>query len=180
MKKKILILMMIACLGSTFYGCGYNGTEGSRGTQSNNENNAGASGNSAGEDEQEGSNMSTPENSTGEDSQGEGIHAIDNADFFGRVIDFSETGCTLGKGDLTDDTATTVADGVSTDSADQISVRYREDTEFQIVVTTMTDAKLEAGSREDVKKSSTIYVYGDKQADGTFLATRVLIEHFQG
>lgn len=167
MKKKILILMMIVCLGSTFCGCGYNGIEGSSGAQIDNS----GSDNSTSTD--------TSGNSAGEDNQSEGVHAIDNADLFGSVIDFSETGCTLGKGNMTEDTATALAEGTSADDVDQISIVYGEDTEFQIAVTTMTDITLEAGSKEDVKKSSNIYVYGTKQEDGTFLATRVLIERFQ-
>ena len=91
MKKKILILMMIVCLGSTFYGCGYNGAEGNSGAQSDN---SGSDNNTS---------TDTSENSAGEDNQSEGVNAINNADVFGSVIDFSETGCTLGKGDVSEE-----------------------------------------------------------------------------
>lgn len=167
MKKKILILMMIVCLGSTFCGCGYNGAEGSSGAQIDNS----GSDNSTSTD--------TSGNSAGEDNQSEGVQAIDNADLFGSVIDFSETGCTLGKGDISEEQQRISAEGAAANSEDQISVIYGDDTTFQVAVTTMTDITLEAGSKEDVKKSSNIYVYGTKQEDGTFLATRVLIERFQ-
>ena len=168
MKKRILILMMIVCLGSTIYGCGYNGAEGSSGVQSNHS----GSENSTSTD--------TSENSAGDDSQSEGVDAINNADLFGSVIDFSETGCTLGKGDISEEQQTVTAEGASADNEDQISVIYGDDITFQIAVSSMTDITLEPGSKEDVKKSSTVYIYGTKQEDGTFLASRVLIERFQG
>ena len=168
MKKRILILMMIVCLGSTIYGCGYNGAEGSSGVQSNHS----GSGNST--------STYTSENSAGDDSQSEGVDAINNADLFGSVIDFSETGCTLGKGDISEEQQTVTAEGASADNEDQISVIYGDDITFQIAVSSMTDITLEPGSKEDVKKSSTVYIYGKKQEDGTFLASRVLIERFQG
>lgn len=168
MKKRILILMMIVCLGSTFYGCGYNGAEGSSGVQSDHSGNDNST------------STDTSENGAGNDSQSEGVDAINNADLFGSVIDFSETGCTLGKGDISEEQQTVTAEGASADNEDQISVIYGDDITFQIAVSSMTDITLEPGSKEDVKKSSTVYIYGKKQEDGTFLASRVLIERFQG
>lgn len=173
MKKKILILMMIVCLGSTFYGCGYNGSEGNSGAQSDNSgsDNSGSDNNAS---------TDTSGNSAGENNQSEGDDAINNADLFGSVIDFSETGCTLGKGDISEEQQTVTAEGASADNEDQISVIYGDDITFQIAVSSMTDITLEPGSKEDVKKSSNVYIYGKKQEDGTFLASRVLIERFQG
>ena len=168
MKKKILILMMIVCLGSTFYGCGYNGSEGNSGAQSDNS----GSDNNASTD--------TSGNSAGENNQSEGVDAINNADLFGSVIDFSETGCTLGKGDISEEQQTVTAEGASADNEDQISVIYGDDITFQIAVSSMTDITLEPGSKEDVNNSSNVYIYGKKQEDGTFLASRMLIERFQG
>lgn len=168
MKKRILILMMIVCLGSTIYGCGYNGAEGSSGVESD----------YSGRDNS--TSTDTSENSAGDDSQSEGVDAINNADLFGSVIDFSETGCTLGKGDISEEQQTVTAEGASADNEEQISVIYGDDITFQIAVSSMTDITLEPGSKEDVKKSSNVYIYGKKQEDGTFLASRVLIEHFQG
>lgn len=96
------------------------------------------------------------------------------------MIDFSETGCTLGKGDISEEQQMISAEGAAADNEDQISVIYGDDITFQIAVSSMTDITLEPGSKEDVKKSSTVYIYGTKQEDGTFLASRVLIERFQG
>ena len=168
MKKKILIIMMSVCLGSTVYGCGDNGTEGNSGTQNENS----GSDNSTSTD--------TSGNSAGENNQSEGVNAINNADVFGSVIDFSETGCTLGKGDISEEQQMISAEGAAADNEDQISVIYGDDITFQIAVSSMTDITLEPGSKEDVKKSSTVYIYGTKQENGTFLASRVLIERFQG
>lgn len=169
MKKKILILMIATCLSGVFFGCSYN--EAGEGESEETQNY------SIKNEEQPDANKADSGLET--DSENEGVDAIDNADVFGTVIDFSEAGCTLGKGSDTEDTKIVLADGTSANNEEQVSVIYGENTEFQIAVSTATDITLEQGSKEDVKKSSTIYVYGAKQEDGTFLATRVLIERFQ-
>lgn len=97
----------------------------------------------------------------------------------GTVIDFTETGCTLGKGSVTEDTMTAPAAGENTEGVEKISVQYADNTQFQISNSTSTNVTLEAGTKEDVKKSSAVFLYGEYQEDGTFLATRVIIDHFQ-
>lgn len=107
------------------------------------------------------------------------INMLSNANLVGTVIDFTETGCTLGKGSVTEDTMTAPATGEGTEGVEKISVQYADNTQFQISNSTSTNVTLEAGTKEDVKKSSAVFLYGEYQEDGTFLATRVIIDRFQ-
>ncbi len=43
----------------------------------------------------------------------------------------------------------------------------------------MTGITLEDCPKEEVKKQSMLYLYGDYQEDGTFLAKRVIIDRFE-
>jgi hypothetical protein len=43
----------------------------------------------------------------------------------------------------------------------------------------MTGITLEDCRKEEVKKQSMLYLYGDYQEDGTFLAKRVIIDRFE-
>ena len=52
-------------------------------------------------------------------------------------------------------------------------------TYFQISHSTMTGITLEDCRKEEVKKQSMLYLYGDYQEDGTFLAKRVIIDRFE-
>lgn len=157
MRKKILAFMMVVCLGITFSGCANHETE-----KSNNTGNA-----------------VEPVIDAENGGKKEGADILDNADRFGTVIDFSETGCTLGEGNVSDDTKMIMADEASADNVSQISVIYGKNVEFQIALTSATDITLESGNKEDVKKSSVIYVYGTNQEDGTFLADKVIVERYQ-
>lgn len=160
-RKKLQILLTLACLGVNAGGCESAGSADEK-TQTGYE-----------QTDSEEENMQS-ENET------DGADVIDQADLFGSVIDFTETGFTLSKGSATEDTSITSAEGASVSDAEKISVIYGEDTEFQIAVMTMTSTTLEDGSREDVRKSSDVYVCGTEQADKTFLAARVIVSRFQG
>lgn len=160
MKKKIVMIMLSVCIFGTVVGCG-------------NE------------------NMDKPvspatENSTNSDNQtennkekSEGESVLNNANLVGSVIDFTETGCTLGKGKNIEDALTIPAAGDNTEGAEKVFVKYADNAQFQIANSTITNITLTDGTREDVKKSSPVFLYGEYQEDGTFLATRVIVDHFQ-
>ena len=160
MKKKIATVILAVCLFGTFVGCGNDSmnkpevpsTENSTDSMNQTENNA---------------------------DNSEGTSALKNANLVGTVIDFTETGCTLGKGSATEDTMTAPAGGENTEGVEKISVQYADNTQFQISNSTITNVTLEAGTKDDVKKSSAVFLHGEYQEDGTFLATRVIIDHFQ-
>ena len=90
------------------------------------------------------------ENST---EKSEGISALSNANLVGTVIDFTETGCTLGKGSVTEDTMTAPATGEDTEGVEKISVQYADNTQFQISNSTSTNVTLEAGTKRRCKKN---------------------------
>lgn len=160
MKKKIATVILVTCLFGTLAGCG-NGSMNKPEVPST---------------ENSTDSMNQTENNT-ENSEGESV--LSNANLVGTVIDFTETGCTLGKGKSTEDTLTTPAGGDNTEGVEKVFVKYADNTQFQIANSTITNITLTDGTREDVKKSSSVFLYGEYQEDGTFLATRVIINHFQ-
>lgn len=160
MKKKIAMVILATCLFGTLAGCEKDSSNKPEVPSTENSTNS----------------VNQTENST---EKSEGISALSNANLVGTVIDFTETGCTLGKGSVTEDTMTAPATGEDTEGVEKISVQYADNTQFQISNSTSTNVTLEAGTKEDVKKSSAVFLYGEYQEDGTFLATRVIIDRFQ-
>lgn len=160
MKKKIAMVILATCLFGTLAGCEKDSSNKPEVPSTENSTNS----------------VNQTENST---EKSEGTSALSNANLVGTVIDFTETGCTLGKGSVTEDTMTAPAAGENTEGVEKISVQYADNTQFQISNSTSTNVTLEAGTKEDVKKSSVVFLYGEYQEDGTFLATRVIIDHFQ-
>lgn len=160
MKKKIARVILATCLFGTLAGCEKDSSNKPEVPSTENSTNS----------------VNQTENST---EKSEGISALSNANLVGTVIDFTETGCTLGKGSVTEDTMTAPATGEDTEGVEKISVQYADNTQFQISNSTSTNVTLEAGTKEDVKKSSAVFLYGEYQEDGTFLATRVIIDRFQ-
>ncbi len=71
------------------------------------------------------------------------------------------------------------ADGMES-SMESTTVSYDENCIFQIAnINSSTGAvELEGATSSDVKKSTTVYVYGDTQEDGEIHATKVLITRF--
>lgn len=160
MKKKIAMVILATCLFGTLAGCEKDSSNKPEVPSTENSTNS----------------VNQTENST---EKSEGISALSNANLVGTVIDFTEIGCTLGKGKSTEDTLTTPAGGDNTEGVERVFVKYADNTQFQIANSTITNITLTDGTREDVKKSSSVFLYGEYQEDGTFLATRVIINHFQ-
>ena len=69
--------------------------------------------------------------------------------------------------------------GAVVEEMNQVKIVYGENTYFQISHSTMTGITLEDCRKEEVKKQSMLYLYGDYQEDGTFLAKRVIIDRFE-
>lgn len=79
-------------------------------------------------------------------------------------------------------TAVGAAPGMESESGmESTTVSYEEDCVFQIAnIDTSTQAvNLENASSSDVKKSTEVAVYGEKQENGEIHATKVLITRFQ-
>lgn len=119
------------------------------------------------------SNADDKENSA-DDSE-----VLANADLRGAVLEFSDTGCNISIGTQTDDAEMVPAPGAVVEEMNQVKIVYGENTYFQISHSTMTGITLEDCRKEEVKKQSMLYLYGDYQEDGTFLAKRVIIDRFE-
>ena len=95
------------------------------------------------------------------------------------ILEFSDTGCNISIGTQTDDAEMVPAPGAVVEEMNQVKIVYGENTYFQISHSTMTGITLEDCRKEEVKKQSMLYLYGDYQEDGTFLAKRVIIDRFE-
>ena len=84
MKKKIAMVILATCLFGTLAGCEKDSSNKPEVPSTENSTNS----------------VNQTENST---EKSEGISALSNANLVGTVIDFTETGCTLGKGSVTED-----------------------------------------------------------------------------
>ena len=58
------------------------------------------------------------------------------------------------------------------------TVSYGEDCTFQIANINSSTGAVELEAATDVKKSTSVYVYGETQDDGEIHATKVLITRF--
>ena len=97
---------------------------------------------------------------------------LNDADLRGAVLEFSDTGCNISIGTQTDDAEMVPAPGAVVEEMNQVKIVYGENTYFQISHSTMTGITLEDCRKEEVKKQSMLYLYGDYQEDGTFLAKK--------
>ena len=109
---------------------------------------------------------------------------LDSAVLVGSVTDFQE-GSFQVMADQTKDngqTAVGAAPGMESESGmESTTVSYGEDCVFQIAnidINTQT-VNLEDASSSDVKKSTSVAVYGEEQENGEIHATKVLITRFQ-
>ena len=118
------------------------------------------------------------------DTSNEAQALLDSAALVGSVTDFQE-GSFQVMADQTKDngqTAVGAAPGMESESGmESTTVSYGEDCVFQIAnidINTQT-VNLEDASSSDVKKSTSVAVYGEEQENGEIHAAKVLITRFQ-
>ena len=118
------------------------------------------------------------------DTSNEAQALLDSAALVGSVTDFQE-GSFQVMADQTKDngqTAVGAAPGMESESGmESTTVSYGEDCVFQIAnidINTQT-VNLEDASSSDVKKSTSVAVYGEEQENREIHATKVLITRFQ-
>lgn len=118
------------------------------------------------------------------DASNDAQELLDSAVLIGSVTDFQE-GSFQVMADRTEDngqTAVGAAPGMESESGmESTMVSYGEDCVFQIAnIDTSTQAvDLEDASSSDVKKSTSVAVYGEAQENGEIHAAKVLITRFQ-
>ena len=126
-----------------------------------------------------------PEGGQSTDASNEAQSLLDSATLVGSVTDFQE-GSFQVMADQTKDngqTAVGAAPGMESESGmESTTVSYGEDCcVFQIAnidINTQT-VNLEDASSSDVKKSTSVAVYGEEQENGEIHAAKVLITRFQ-
>ncbi len=94
----------------------------------------------------------------------------------GTVMEFTEEGCSISLTESEGNLAWGAAEGY--ESEEEISqVLYSEDCVFWIANVDIITAKAsyESASREDVKKQTSVILYGDYDGEGQFKASRVYI-----
>lgn len=125
-----------------------------------------------------------PEGGQSTDTSNEAQALLDSAALVGSVTDFQE-GSFQVMADQTKDngqTAVGVAPGMESESGmESTTVSYGEDCVFQIAnIDINTQAvNLKDASSSDVKKSTSVAVYGETQENGEIYASKVLITRYQ-
>ncbi len=125
-----------------------------------------------------------PEGGQSTNTSTEAQSLLDSAVLIGSVTDFQE-GSFQVMADRTEDngqTAVGVAPGMESESGmESTTVSYGEDCVFQIAnIDINTQAvNLKDASSSDVKKSTSVAVYGETQENGEIHAAKVLITRFQ-
>lgn len=180
MKKKICIVLCLGCIGTvSVVGCSNKNFD-SKVTGDNQTTTENVSDilndqeKKEGGYENESSSHADDKENSADDSE-----VLANADLRGAVLEFSDTGCNISIGTQTDDAEMIPAPGAVVEEMNQVKIVYGENTYFQISHSTMTGITLEDCRKEEVKKQSMLYLYGDYQEDGTFLAKRVIIDRFE-
>ncbi|MCI8550398.1 MAG: hypothetical protein HFI68_07415 [Lachnospiraceae bacterium] len=94
----------------------------------------------------------------------------------GSVMEFSDGGCSISPTKSEGDLAWSAAEGHESEG-EIVQVLYSEDCVFRIANVDIITAKAsyEPASREDVKKQTSVILYGDYDGDGKFRASRVYI-----
>lgn len=125
-----------------------------------------------------------PDGGQSTDTSNEAQALLDSAALVGSVTDFQE-GSFQVMADQTKDngqTAVGAAPGMESESGmESTTVSYGEDCVFQIAdIDINTQAvSLETASSSDVRKSTSVAVYGETQENGEIHAAKVLITRFQ-
>lgn len=98
----------------------------------------------------------------------------------GSVADYQEGSFQVVPDQDGGDTVIAAAPGMES-SAESTTVSYGQDCIFQIahIDSATGTVELEAASASDIKKSTSVYVYGETQDNGEIYATKVLIARFQ-
>lgn len=104
---------------------------------------------------------------------------LETASLRGSVADFQDGSFQVVPDQDDGQMAKSAAEGMESDM-ESTTVSYGEDCTFQIAnINSSTGAvELETATASDVKKSTSVYVYGETQDDGEIHATKVLITRF--
>lgn len=107
-----------------------------------------------------------------------------NATLEGGVVEFTKKGCTVSPTKTEDadggEIAYQAAPGMD-NNEDNIEITYQDGCVFQLAVINPTTGKFKISniSKDDVKKQSQIFIYGDYQNDGQISASKIVITRYE-
>lgn len=125
-------------------------------------------------------NQSDGENANASDDTSTNLDTLlETASLRGSVADFQDGSFQVVPDQDDGQMIIAAADGMES-GMESTTVSYGEDCTFQIAnIDSSTGAvELEAATASDVKKSTTVYVYGETQDDGVIHAAKVLITRY--
>lgn len=108
---------------------------------------------------------------------------LESSTALGSVVDFTDTGCIVTLVEEMDDGKTAVVAAPGSDSSDtNITVNYDSGCIFQIaIINPLTgEADISDATVSDIKKQTSLIIYGDYQDTDTLNATKVIIARYEG
>ncbi len=204
MKNKLILVLAVGLSIFTLAGCGMpNGTHTKgekevRDTYMDNnttdpakeDTSDGKDLNSDGKDlNSDGKDLNTDEknlNSDGKDSDAaevvDGGELLAASDLQGGVIEFSDNGCTINPVTNSDDGSTAVitAEGYE-DEGEKVTIKYGDNCTFQKAVISIATGKATVTEvdKADIKKTTSLVLYGTFEDKETFTATKVVIAKYE-
>jgi hypothetical protein len=191
MKNKKLILALAVGLSIfTLAGCGMpNGTHTKGEKEARDTYMENNTTDPAKEDTSDGKDLNTDEknlNSDGNDSDAaevvDGGELLAASDLQGSVIEFSDNGCTINPVTNSDDGSTAVieAEGYEDEGA-KVTIKYGDNCTFQKAVISIAtgEATVTEVDKTDIKKKTSLVLYGTFEDKETFTATKAVITNYE-
>jgi len=139
----------------------------------------------AGNYEDTGNNSTESSSEMSDDSKEEGVF-YDGANLSGRVVDFSDTGCTITPRTLIINEDGSMEGGIAAPGYESeetnIHITYAEDVVFQVIYFSMgsqTEISREDTYKNSVKKETDVNIFGTCQDDKNWIADKVVITRWQ-
>ncbi|MDO4468909.1 MAG: chitinase [Bacillota bacterium] len=127
-------------------------------------------------------NSNTNEENINGSSENKG-DVLESANLIGDVLEFTEDGCLLNQAKETDGGAGLQMEAPGMENKDNaVSVTYNPDCEFVIATLSKQSGSVTnvtTGSVSDVKKQSSVYLYGEFTDTNHFNATKVVIARWE-
>lgn len=121
-------------------------------------------------------------NDTNADGSIDGGEIIASSDLQGSVIEFSEDGCTINPVTNSDDGSTAViaAEGYE-EEGEKVAIKYGDNCTFQRAVISITTGKATVSevTKADIKKKTSLLLYGNFDDTENFTATKVVITQYK-
>lgn len=110
----------------------------------------------------------------------DGNSLISSSTLQGSVIDFSDSGCTVSPVTSDENTAVVAAPGNESEETN-VSISYKTDCIFQTATINITTGKasISDASVSDIKKQTSLLIYGDLEDTHNLTATKIIIVRYE-